>query len=82
MKPIPDHWAPFLMKQPETGMGYFVATVTLKDGTSFKQVVIDSGFITVVRGFDFIPFDPRDITDIQVTHDKWDWHLITHNRNA
>ena len=55
-------------------MGYWVATVKLRDGTSYPQVVIDSGCVTRVRGFDSVPFDPADIVDIEVTHDKWDWN--------
>jgi hypothetical protein len=74
MKPLPKQWAPVLLKQGETGMGYQVATVRLRDGASYPQVVIDSGFVTRVRGFASVPFDPADIVDIQVTHDKWDWH--------
>ena len=73
MKPLPEHWAPVLLNKAETGMGYYVATVKLRDGTLYRQVVIDSGFVTRVRGFESVPFDPADIVDIDVTHEKWDW---------
>ena len=55
-------------------MGHYVATVRLRDGSSYPQVVIQGGFVTRVRGFDAIPFDPADIVDIEITHDKWDWN--------
>jgi len=54
-------------------MGYWVATVTLADGRHFEQVVIDSGYIARVRGFQDLPFAPADIVSIRVTHAKWDW---------
>lgn len=58
---------------PETGMGYWVASVFLSDGRKFDQVVIDSGCITRVRGFEEIPFVEPEIAEIKVTHDKWNW---------
>lgn len=54
-------------------MGYQVVSVTLNDGRRFEQVVIDSGFITRVRGSMDVPFSESDITEIKITHDKWDW---------
>jgi hypothetical protein len=71
--PLPDYWAPILLKKAETGMGYYVANVRLRNGTIYRQVVIDSGFVANVRGFKSVPFDPADIVDIDVTHEKWDW---------
>ena len=61
-----------LSEMPETGMGYQVVTITLKDGRMFKQVVIAEGLIKI-RGRADIPFTEDDIADITVTHDKWDW---------
>jgi hypothetical protein len=54
-------------------MGYQVASVVLKDGTRYKQVLIESGFITRIRGLDQIPFREGDIAEIVVTHDKWNF---------
>jgi hypothetical protein len=58
---------------PETGMGYQVVTVVLKDGTRFDQVVVVEGCITQIRGRADIPFTEDDIARIVVTHDKWDF---------
>lgn len=66
-------WAKKLLAQPETGMGYQIATIVLKNGTRYEQVVIDSGFVTQIRGLGTIPFTESDIAEIVVTHDKWDF---------
>lgn len=73
MLELSEGWAPLLMSQPETGMGYQVVTVELKDGRQFRQVVVDSGYITRVRGYPDIPFREDEIKSMTVTHDKWDW---------
>jgi hypothetical protein len=61
------------MLMPETGMGYQVVTVTLKDGTRFDQVAVIEGCITQIRGRKDIPFTEDDILKIVVTHDNWDF---------
>jgi hypothetical protein len=71
---LSDEWLDYLAKQPETGMGYQIVSVTLNDGSRYDQVVVDSGFITRIRGRQDIPFASKDIKRIVVTHDKWDWH--------
>jgi hypothetical protein len=75
MKPIAlsKKWARYLASLPETGMGYQVVSLILKDGRKFDQVVIDSGYVTRVRGYDEVPFAESDIAEIKITHDKWDW---------
>jgi hypothetical protein len=35
---------------PESGMDYTVVRLVLKDGRTFDHVVIDSGFLSRVRG--------------------------------
>lgn len=57
----------------ETGMGYTVVAVTLKDGRKFNQAVIDTGIMSRVRGLADIPFTEDDIADIVATHEKWPW---------
>ena len=68
---LPDKWAPCLLKQGETGMGYQTAAITLQDGSVIEDVLIVGGTITEVRGYNTIPFSAEDITDIIVTHRKW-----------
>jgi hypothetical protein len=54
-------------------MGYTVASITLKDGRRFDQVVISAGWLSRVRGQPDMPFCECDIAAITVTHEKWDW---------
>jgi len=60
-------WAELLGSQPETGMGYQVATVTTHDGRIFPGVVIVGGVVTSVRDDRDIPFAEDDIATIIVT---------------
>lgn len=65
-------FADYLREQPETGMGYWVVTVYLKDGRVFGQTLVSGGTITHVRDHEGIPFLESDIDRLEVTHDKWD----------
>ncbi len=71
MLQLSDKWGPVLVSQAETGMGYQVATIILKDGTRYDQAVIEAGCITKIRGLGDVPFDEHQIADIVVTHDRW-----------
>ena len=73
MLQLSDKWGPALVSQPETGMGYQVASIILKDGSRYDQVLIESGCVTRIRGLRTIPFSENQIADIIVTHDKWDF---------
>ena len=66
-------WAKELASKPETGMGYQVVSVTLKDGQEFDQVAVVEGRITEIRGRQDIPFVEDQISKIVLTHDKWDF---------
>ena len=69
---LPQHWAEFLHKQPETGMDYQIVAVTLHDGRVIEDVVIvGSSGIGEVLGYNAIPFTPEEISDIRLTHNKW-----------
>jgi hypothetical protein len=67
-------WLDFLMHSPETGMGYQIVSVVLKDGTQLDRVVVIDGKIASIKGRDDIPFISDDIQEIIVTHDKWDFN--------
>jgi hypothetical protein len=73
MMRLAERWLEYLCTMPETEMGYQLVDIELKDGGEFKQAVVDSGYLTRIRGLDQIPFSESDIADIRVTHDKWDW---------
>jgi hypothetical protein len=67
---LSTRWAPDLVSQGETGMGYQCASVYLKNGQCFEQVVIVGGLITSIKDDPNIPFGESDIERIVVTHDK------------
>jgi hypothetical protein len=70
---LSDKWLKKLASEPETGMGYQVASVVLTDGRRFDQVVIVEGRITEIRGLTQVPFEESQIADLVVTHEKWDF---------
>lgn len=63
-----------LMSKPETGMGYQIVSVVLKNGKCFDQVVVVEGRITQVRTYGDIPFTADEIAEIILTHDKWNFN--------
>jgi hypothetical protein len=70
---LPEKWAPRLTSQPETGMGYQTAAISLRNGRVIEDVLIVGSTIAEVRGHDSIPFSVEDISDITVTHRKWEF---------
>jgi hypothetical protein len=44
-------FAKFFRQQPETGMGYWIATAVLKDGRQYNQVIVNSGYVTQVKNY-------------------------------
>ena len=70
MLTLSPKWAKTLVSQPETGMGYQIATVLLKDGRKFDRVMIVEGRITNIAGSEDIPFGEEQIDRILVTHGK------------
>jgi hypothetical protein len=59
-----------IMSLPESGMGYQIVTVRLKDGRNFERVIIVEGRLTDHAGLWTPPFSQEDIADIAVTHDR------------
>ena len=71
MLTLSDRWILDLAYEPESGMGYQIASVTLKDGRVFqKTTIIDRVFIADVGGDTRIPFSEADIRSIVVDHGK------------
>jgi hypothetical protein len=63
-----ERWAEVLASQPETGMGYQVATIVLKDGRRFDNITIVGGTISSLPDAKSPPFVDQDIAEIVVTH--------------
>ena len=70
MLTLSSKWANFFRRQPETGMGYTIVTVVLKDGRRFPRVAVTGGVIGSVEDETSIPFREDDIAEFVVTHDK------------
>ena len=68
---LPPRWATWLASQPETGMGYHVIEVVLQDGRVVTDVAVVNGVVGEVKGHAGIPFDPQDIVEARLTHNRW-----------
>ena len=73
LTPIPPDSVVELDRNAETGIGYQVVAVTLKDGRHFDQVVASDGFIIQVRGYEDIPFVPDEVSTVRVNHKGWNF---------
>jgi hypothetical protein len=71
--PIPSGFVDQLKKASETGIGYKVVSVQLKDGRHFDQVATSEGCIIEVRGYKEIPFSPEDVAAVNVNHKRWNF---------
>jgi hypothetical protein len=70
---IPSRFLDQLKQSTETGIGYQVLSVELKDGRSFDQVSSSEGCIIEVRGYKEIPFAPDDLASVSVNHKRWNF---------
>jgi hypothetical protein len=55
-------------------MGYQVVDVVLNGGAMFKDVaVLDAHIVGEVRGHATVPFDPTEIAEVTLTHNRWEF---------
>jgi hypothetical protein len=71
--PIPEACLDHLKRGGETGFGYQVISVELKNGRCFDQVVASEGCIIEVRGYEVIPFAPEEVASVIVNHKRWNF---------
>ena len=71
--PIPCGCAELLKNAEETGFGYQVVSVQMKDARIFEQVVISEGCIIEVRGYKEIPFSADDVASVSINHKLWNF---------
>jgi hypothetical protein len=71
--PIPRDCVDSLKRDEETGIGYQIVSVKLKDGRSFEQGVTSEGCIIQVRGYKDVPFAPDEIASVNVNHRPWNF---------
>jgi hypothetical protein len=69
-----------MKRAKETGIGYKVVSVELKDGRSFDQVATSEGCIIEVRGYKEIPFASDDVISVHVTHKRWNFRDVSDAR--
>ena len=65
---LSDRWAEVLTSQPETGMGYQVVSIRLKDGRRIDNVTVVGGVISKLPATAPDWFSDDEIADIVVTH--------------
>jgi len=71
--PVPNGFVDHLKGANETGIGYKVVSVELKDGRTFDQVVTSECCIIEVRGYKEIPFAAEDVALVSVNHKRWNF---------
>ena len=66
---LPKFLVEKLVKLPETRMGIHILTVETKTGTKYPGVVVTNcNEIIGIYGFQDLPFNPADLTGLEVTH--------------
>jgi hypothetical protein len=71
--PVPHQCLADLKQSAETGVGYQIVSVELKDGRCFDQAVVSEGCIIEVRGYNQIPFSPDDVLSVSLNHKRWNF---------
>jgi hypothetical protein len=75
--PLPSQLVDHLKRAKETGIGYQVVSVELKDGRSFDQVATSEGCIIEVRGFKEIPFAADEVASVTINHKHWNFREVS-----
>jgi hypothetical protein len=71
--PLPKECLAQLKNGAETGIGYQIVSVGLRDGRNFDQVVVSEGCIIEVKGYREIPFSVDEVASISVNHNRWNF---------
>jgi hypothetical protein len=79
--PIPSKFVDHLKQAKETGIGYLVISVELKDGRTFDQVATSEGCVIEVKGHREIPFASEDLVSVKITHNRWNFRDVSDARN-
>ncbi|HXY23613.1 MAG TPA: hypothetical protein VEI73_03130 [Candidatus Acidoferrum sp.] len=78
--PVPRESVNHLKQNKETGFGYQVVSVQLKDGRYFDQAVASEGCIIAVRGCKDVPFAPDEVERVTVNHKPWNFRESSDTR--
>jgi len=71
--PLPPESLDTLRNAKQTGPGYQVVAVYLKDGRQFDQVIASEGCIIAVRGYSELPFQTEEVSSVMVNHKDWNF---------
>lgn len=71
--PLPPESLDSLKNAKQTGPGYQVVAVHLKDGRQFDQVIASEGCIIAVRGYSELPFQTEEVSSVTVNHKDWNF---------
>lgn len=77
---VPKECLDHMKTTGETGGGYQIVSVELKDGTRFDQAVVSEGCIIEVRGHAEIPFSPDEVAWVSVNHKRWNFREASDSR--
>jgi hypothetical protein len=72
---IPNEWVDHLRRQGETGLGYQIVSVNLRDGRRFDQVVASEDCVIQVLGFSDVPFKQDEVASASVLVNHWRWNF-------
>jgi len=78
--PVPQECLAHLKQAAETGVGYQIVSVELKDGRRFDQAVVSEGCIIEIRGYSEIPFSPAEVARVSVNHRVWNFRDSSDSR--
>jgi hypothetical protein len=71
--PVPPETVEVLKRERETGPGYQIVSVELKDGRRFDQVVASEGCVIAVHGYLELPFETSQVVAVRVNHKWWNF---------
>jgi hypothetical protein len=77
---IPSSFIEHLKRAGETGIGYQVVSVELRDGRKFDQVVTSECCVIEVRGYKEIPFSAEEVASVSVNHKHWNFRSSSGGR--
>jgi hypothetical protein len=75
--PMPPETVSKLKLEKETGPGYQVGSVELRDGRRFDQVIASEGCIITVRGYTEVPVEYHEVATVSVNHKSWNFKTRT-----
>jgi hypothetical protein len=79
---VPAAFREQLNRSRETGIGYHVVAVVLKNGKTFEQVATSEGCVIEVRGYEEIPFSAHEIESVKVNHKRWNFRDYASERKT